>query len=52
MCLMSVQEKLTVMAGRVGYFGFGSAIATFIAMVISWFADNSNLRGEYPAFKV
>ena len=40
------------MAGKIGYFGFGSAIATFIAMIISWFVDNSTLKGDFPKFKV
>jgi len=46
-----LQEKLEDMAGKIGYFGLGSAIATFIAMIISWFANNHNLRGEFPHFK-
>ena len=46
------QEKLTALAEKIGYFGFGSAIATFIAMIISWFADNDALVSEYPLFKV
>jgi P-type Ca2+ transporter type 2C len=47
-----LQEKLEDMAKKIGYLGFGSSFATFIAMIISWFADNSNLTAEYPAFKV
>jgi calcium-translocating P-type ATPase len=42
-----LQEKLEHMASLIGYFGFGFAIATFIAMVVSWFADNSRLKDEY-----
>jgi len=32
-----LQEKLDVLAGQIGNFGFGSAIATFIAMIIFYF---------------
>jgi hypothetical protein len=42
-----LQEKLEVMATRIGYFGFLFAILTFIAMVVSWFADNSKLEADY-----
>jgi hypothetical protein len=35
------------MATRIGYFGFLFAILTFIAMVVSWFADNSKLEADY-----
>lgn len=47
-----LQEKLGDMAKIIGYVGFTAAFATFIAMVISWFVDNSSLRGRYPEFKV
>ncbi len=42
-----LQEKLEEMAKKIGYFGFGFAIATFIAMIVSWFADNSRLKDKY-----
>jgi len=46
-----LQEKLEDMAGKIGYFGFGSAIATFIAMIISWFVNNHSIVGQFPHFK-
>ena len=30
-----------------GYFGFIFAFLTFIAMIVSWFADNTKLKDEY-----
>jgi calcium-translocating P-type ATPase len=42
-----LQEKLEVMATRIGYFGFVFAGLTFIAMIVSWFADNSRLKEKY-----
>jgi P-type Ca2+ transporter type 2C len=47
-----LQEKLGDMAKRIGYIGFTCSFATFIAMIISWFADNSALKGKYPEVKV
>jgi hypothetical protein len=40
-----LQEKLEHMATKIGYFGFVFAFLTFIAMIVSWFADNSRLDG-------
>jgi hypothetical protein len=42
-----LQEKLEEMATRIGYFGFLFAFLTFIAMIVSWFADNSKLEADY-----
>jgi hypothetical protein len=35
------------MATSIGYFGFVFAGLTFVAMIVSWFADNSKLEKEY-----
>ena len=42
-----LQEKLEEMATHIGYFGFLFAILTFIAMIVSWFVDNSQLKDEF-----
>ncbi len=42
-----LQEKLETMASQIGYFGFVFAGLTFVAMIVSWFADNDKLEGEY-----
>jgi hypothetical protein len=42
-----LQEKLEHMASTIGYFGFVFAGLTFIAMIVSWFADNDKLDAEY-----
>jgi magnesium-transporting ATPase (P-type) len=42
-----LQEKLEAMATHIGYFGFIFAILTFIAMIVSWFVDNSKLKADF-----
>ena len=42
-----LQEKLELLATRIGYFGFVFAILTFIAMIVSWFADKEKLKADY-----
>ncbi len=42
-----LQEKLEVMATRIGYFGFTFAILTFIAMILSWYIDNTKLKKDF-----
>ncbi len=42
-----LQEKLAVLATKIGYFGFAFGILTFIALMVSWFADNSRLDDTY-----
>ena len=42
-----LQEKLEDMATRIGYFGFVFAFLTFIAMIVSWFVKNDNLKPDY-----
>jgi hypothetical protein len=42
-----LQEKLELLATRIGYFGFIFAFLTFIAMIVSWYVDNSKLKDQY-----
>ena len=42
-----LQEKLEELATKLGYFGFIFGILTLIAMIASWFIDNSKLEGDY-----
>jgi Ca2+-transporting ATPase len=42
-----LQEKLELLATRIGYFGFVFAILTFAAMIASWYINKENVADRY-----